>query len=56
MQEETSNMISQSFPNTVGPSDVTGKICAGPGEKQISPDQMSGKILAQQYKMKWKML
>ena len=46
----------QSFPNTVGPWDLTGKVCAGPGENLISPNRMSGKILAQECKFKWKIL
>ena len=34
----------QSFPNPVGPSDLTGIISAGPGENWISLDQMSSKL------------
>ena len=34
----------QSSPNTVGPPDMSDKICASPGEISLSPDQMSGII------------
>ena len=50
------NHMKQTFPNPVGPSDLTGKIYAGPGGNWISPDQMSGNILDQEYKLKSKML